>query len=73
MNKTMPLVHVRLWKTCWNGDFALSRLSFLFGTVRSMDASYQQPEVSDDAIAQIARLLVEHAEDTISHQEFDSQ
>src|ERR1051326_3941883 len=51
----------RLCASASAADFTLSPLRFFNGNVNHMDTSDSQP----DAIAQIAALLVEHAEDAL--------
>jgi hypothetical protein len=49
----------RLWISASRAEFSLSRYSFPPGSVKTMDTIPSEP----NAIEEIARLLVEHAEE----------
>jgi hypothetical protein len=58
-----------LWICQRSVTFTLSRGMFAVGSVNSMESALHELE----AIAQIAQLLIEHAEDTLAASTRDSQ
>jgi hypothetical protein len=66
MTRGYPAV---LWTSAACVEFPLSRRPFLTGRVRSMEPVSPEP----DAISEIARLLVEHVEETLLGSPSDCQ